>query len=150
MSDFRTDFYNYFMTLAGTTEMLGHQLCLAWQTIGSFFESGHRHIPLDAVVHFSGLADTDVVHVMMHCNQGGYIEVWLKTVCKDCGEEWGAVRLDQGDWVRGLPCPHCEGGLDTHSFVFTYTGEPFEWRVLPGMDIDLSRFLPSKKFRRSL
>ena len=138
---FRTDFYNYFMELAGTTKMEGSRINLVWQTIGSFVESGYRHIPLGAMQYFSGLKEIDIVCIMMHCNQKGYIEIWLKVVCENCWEDWGYVRCGHGDWAKGHVCAFCGANkLDHHSFEFTYLGEPFEWRILPGMDIDISRF----------
>ena len=139
----REEFYNHIMQVAGTTKMEGHRINLVWQTIGSFIESGYRHIPLGAMQHFSGLEDTQIIHLMMHCNEPGYMEIWLLVLCENCSEPWGYARLEKGtgDWVRGLSCSFCGANkLEHNGFEFIYPGEPFEWRILPGMDIDLSRF----------
>ena len=146
MSFNRTDFYNHTLELAGTTKMLGSRINLVWQTIGSFVESGCRQIPLEAAQLFSGLKEADVVCIFLHCHHAGYIEIWAKAVCKECRSDWGYVRLSESDWAREQPCAYCEEGkLDLFEMEFVYLGEPFAWRVLPGMDIDLSRFLPRLK-----
>ena len=121
--DYRTGFYNYIMKLAG--KIPAHKINLAWQTIGSFCESGHRHIPTDALQHFSRLSDPEAMLLLMHCNETGYLELWMKFICKECSGDWGYVRMGNGngDWVRTLECPYCQRvSLTTDGFEVTYLG----------------------------